>query len=136
MMRSRESIHDLIDLLPPIEKKAYEIISSRSREGGITQTELWRHLGIDSKEGSKIVLRLLRRGLIVRRETESNGRKTYILTLPGHLLTREDLHILVNIDDIEEIPCFTCSMLSVCASSIDNMWAGCQRLREFISRLK
>ena len=136
VLRSRETPHDLIDLLPPLERKAYDIISSKSREGGITQIELWRILGIDSKEGSKIVLKLMRRGLVVRKEIETNGRKSYVLTLPGHLLNKEDLPTLVNINLIEEIPCFTCSLLSVCLSSEESLWMTCPKMSEYISRIR
>ncbi len=134
-MRIRESPHDLIDLLPPLEKKAFDIISSKTREGGVTQVELWKLLGIDSKEGSKIILRLLRRGLVVRKEIEYNGKKAYILTLPGHLISKEDLSLEVNIDSVINIPCFKCPMLSICAVSTDNLWNKCDRIRNYIMNL-
>ncbi|MEM4043678.1 MAG: hypothetical protein QW366_01420 [Sulfolobales archaeon] len=135
-MRVRENPHDLIDLLPPIERKAFDIISSRSSSGGVTQTELWSLLGIDSKEGSRIVLRLLRRGLIMRKEAELNGRKAYILLLPGHIIFREDLPEKVNMDSMREIPCFTCNIIFQCMNSADENWSRCDKLSRYISRKK
>ena len=134
-MRIRESPHDLIDLLPPLEKKAFDIISSKTREGGVTQVELWKLLGIDSKEGSKIVLRLLRRGLVVRKEIDYNGKKAYVLTLPGHLISQEDLSLEVNIDSVADLPCFKCPYLNTCALSSENLWGRCDKLRAYLEKL-
>ncbi|MEZ0290667.1 MAG: hypothetical protein ABWJ42_06225 [Sulfolobales archaeon] len=134
-MRIRETPHDLIDLLPPLERKAFDIISSKSSSGGITQTELWKLLGIDSKEGSRVVLKLLRRGLIIRKETEFNGKRAYVLLLPGHGASRELLTNQVNMSSVRSIPCFTCSMLYQCIDSIDTQWRRCDRLDRFIKEM-
>ena len=64
--------------LTPLERKAYEIIR-KSGKNGILQSELWRILGVDSREGSRIALRLLKKGLIEREPVVHNGKRTYRL---------------------------------------------------------
>lgn len=135
-LRVRETLHDLIDLLPPLERKAFDIISSKSREGGIPQVELWKLLGIDSREGSKIVLKLMRRGLVVRKEIEFNGKKAYVLTLPGHIMSQDDFSLPVNIESVLDIPCFTCPYLSICASSADEPWRRCDKIKGFVENAR
>ncbi|MEM4435064.1 MAG: hypothetical protein QXP10_03200, partial [Sulfolobales archaeon] len=62
------------------EERVLEIIrESTKKSGGIVQSELWRILGIDSREGSKLIARLMRKGLLMREAITYKGKKTYIL---------------------------------------------------------
>lgn len=120
--------------LSPIDKKAFEIISSYSQKGGIIQSELWKIIGVDSKEGSKIVLRLLRRGMITRKEINYNGRKTYILTIASHAESRD---INIDIEDVIHIPCFTCEYLYIeCGDSAKLNPTNCVKMSNYIKNLK
>jgi len=117
----------------PLDRKAFEIISSHSQRGGIVQSELWKMLGVDSKEGSKIVLRLLRRGLITRKEVSYNGRKTYILIVAHH---SEGSEIDIRIDDVIQIPCFTCEYLYLeCGDTSKLNPSSCVKMSNFIKGL-
>jgi len=117
----------------PLDRKAFEIISSYSQKGGIVQSELWKILGVDSKEGSKIVLRLLRRGLISRREVNHNGRKTYILVVAHQ---SEGAEIDISIDDVIQIPCFTCEYLYLeCGDTSKLNPSSCVKMSNFVKSL-
>jgi DNA-binding Lrp family transcriptional regulator len=117
-----------------LDKKAFEIIMSHSQKGGIVQSELWKMLGVDSKEGSKIVLRLLRRGLIARKEINHNGRKTYVLMVAHH---SEERGIDISIDDVIQIPCFTCEYLYLeCGDTSKLNPSNCVKLDNFIKSLR
>lgn len=59
------------------ENTILEII--RSRRDGILQNELWKTAGIDSRKCSRIVKKLLDRGLITRESAVSNGSRTYLI---------------------------------------------------------
>ncbi|GAY26491.1 hypothetical protein ATG_16950 [Desulfurococcaceae archaeon AG1] len=119
--------------LSPIDRKAFEIISSYSERGGILQSDLWRILGVDSKEGSKVVLRLLRRGMITRKEVNHGGRKTYLLTVSHQTEERE---IDVDIDGVMMIPCFTCEYLYLeCGDSSKLNPASCIKMNNFVKNL-
>ncbi len=87
--------------LTPLEKKAYEIIR-KSGKNGILQSELWRRLGVDSREGSRIALRLVKKGLIEREPVIHNGKRTY------RLMLKEEKGLEVDIDSVINIPCFIC----------------------------
>lgn len=97
--------------LSEIERKALDIIRSRGEEG-IYQHELWKSLGLDSREGSRLALRLLKKGLIVREPAVHNGRRTYKLFIAQR--KREKAHLSVNIGSAIEIPCFSCKNLERC----------------------
>ncbi len=92
-----------------MERKAYELIKSRG-EKGLLQSELWKLMNIDSREGSRITLQLLKRGLITREPVIHNGRRTYKL----YAVKKYDITIKVNLDTIRDIPCFTCKFFNRC----------------------
>ena len=79
-------------------QKALKIIMEAGEEG-ILQSELWRLLDATSREGSRIAIRLERRGLIIRRKELYKGRWTYRL----FARTRK-----ISIESIRGCPCFTC----------------------------
>ena len=66
---------------------------------GILQCDLWRRLGIDSRKGSKEVLKLQRRGFIERRRERSRGGWTFRIFPRRRTGT---------IDTIADIPCASC----------------------------
>lgn len=97
--------------LEQLEEKALEIIKSRG-EDGIYQHELWKMLGLDSREGSRLALRLLKKGLIIREPTVHNGRRTYKLFLAKK--EKKVIKLEVDIGVAIEVPCFTCRHLERC----------------------
>ncbi len=97
--------------LSELEAKAVEIIKSRGDEG-IYQYELWKLLGLDSREGSRLALRLLKKGLIIRKPAIHNGRRTYKLYIAKH--EQAPARVEVDFGEFVEIPCFICSNLDRC----------------------
>jgi len=97
--------------LEALEEKALEIIRERGDEG-IYQHELWKALGLDSREGSRLALRLLKKGLIVREPAVHNGRRTYKLFLAKQ--EKRQVKLEVRIGGAIEIPCFTCRHMEKC----------------------
>ncbi|MCE4603791.1 MAG: MarR family transcriptional regulator [Aeropyrum sp.] len=92
------------------ERRALDLIK---RSSGILQSELWKRLGLDSREGSRIVLRLARKGIIRREQVVINGRKTYKL-YPAEPSDRKEIRLIVNISSILDIPCTICPYIDEC----------------------
>jgi len=91
-----------------------EIIKEETRKnGGIVQSELWHLLGIDSREGSKLIAKLIRRGLVSREAVTHKGKKTYILRYTD--TTRAPVVIHVNLNPVIGVPCFTCRNINKCS---------------------
>ncbi|HDI01582.1 MAG TPA: transcriptional regulator [Candidatus Bathyarchaeota archaeon] len=86
-------------------QKALKIIMEAGEEG-ILQSELWKLLGATSREGSRIALKLERRGLITRRRELHDGRWTYRL-FPK---IRK-----ISVASIVGCPCLTCPDAFRCA---------------------
>ncbi|HID15303.1 MAG TPA: transcription factor TFIIIC, partial [Candidatus Atribacteria bacterium] len=59
-----------------MEKRAIEIIK-KAGDNGVLQSDLWKILGTDSREGSRIAIRLEKKGIINREPTIHEGKKTY-----------------------------------------------------------
>ncbi|RUM48056.1 MAG: transcription factor TFIIIC [Hyperthermus sp.] len=114
-----------------IEQRALEIIKSRGEEG-IYQHELWKALGLDSREGSRLALRLLKKGLIVREPTVHNGRRTYKLFLARK--ERKRTQISINIGAVIEVPCFTCKHVEKCYEGGYFDPATCPILRKWLDQ--
>jgi len=77
-------------------------------ESGILQSELWKRLSADSREGSRAVLRLEKKGLIERRRELHGGRWTF------RVLSKRKLS---HIDSIADVPCAFCEDESKCGQS-------------------
>lgn len=114
-----------------LEKTALEMIKN-SGSTGILQSDLWRRLGLDSREGSRLVLRLAKKGLIRREQVVVNGRRTYRLryTRPPSL----ELKLKVDIEDVLGIPCFTCPFLGQCGPGNFNDPRTCPILQAWLER--
>ncbi len=97
--------------LSKLEKEALELIR---KEKGILQSSLWRRLGLDSREGSRLVLRLVRKGLVRREQATVNGRRTYKLfpieSKPHGTSLFVDMRFALS------IPCTTCPYFHKCES--------------------
>ena len=97
--------------LSEMEKKALNLIK---KEPGILQSTLWRRLKLDSREGSRLVLRLVRKGLVRREQVSINGRRTYKLyPIEGRPSTQR---LVVDIGIALGIPCTTCPHFKECGS--------------------
>jgi len=81
-----------------LERRALELVIERGDEG-ILQSDLWRALNSSSREGSRIALKLAKRGLVRREKELHEGRWTYRL-----ILNRKPMEI----DSILDVPCTVC----------------------------
>ena len=98
-----------------LEDRILEIIKEKTEsEGGVVQSLLWKMLGIDNREGTKAVLNLVRKGLIKREPIVFRGRRTYRLIYSPRTIGR--IKIVVSLNPVMSIPCFTCKELHRCGS--------------------
>ncbi|WP_292485144.1 MarR family transcriptional regulator [Methanohalobium sp.] len=59
------------------EELALKVIKEHPE--GIYQNQLWKEMNIDSRKCSRIVSKLLKKGLIIRESATSKGSRTYLL---------------------------------------------------------
>lgn len=98
-----------------VEERILEIVKEKTRsEGGVVQSVLWGMLGIDNREGTKAVLSLVRKGLIKREPVVFKGRRTYRLIYSPARAAR--VKIVISLDPVMHIPCFTCKELYRCGA--------------------
>ncbi|WP_460123856.1 helix-turn-helix transcriptional regulator [Stetteria hydrogenophila] len=115
-----------------LEKKVLKIIENSGKEG-ILQSQLIKMLGVNSRLGSKIVTRLVKRGLIKRDKVTVNGRMTYRLYLVDS--GTPSLSIAVDVSSILDIPCSVCPYRKECG--VGNLYepATCPWLERWIAKL-
>lgn len=122
----------MVKQLVKLESVALELI--RENNGSMLQNELWKKLNLDSREGSRLVLRLLKKGLIRREEVMVNGRKTYRLYIVEDTTRRKTLTLRVKLETAIEIPCFTCPILEECGHSDLSDPHSCQLLDSWLQK--
>jgi len=93
----------------------------------VLQSEIWKELGLTSRDGSRLAIRLERRGLIGRVKVLEDGRWTYKLT---------PLRFPTDMGSIEKAPCIVCQFESKCAidgeiSPYNCPWIGPWAIKEF-----
>ena len=101
-----------------IEKKDMEQLTNRVCEivasygdDGMLQSELWKKLKLSVRDGSRLSLRLERRGMITREKILQNGRWTYRLIIE---------QVPISLESIQNAPCLTCPVEQKC--NIDNLY--------------
>lgn len=87
-----------------LEHRALLMILNAGTEG-ILQCDLWRGLDASSREGSRIALKLEKRGFIKRERELYDGRWTYRLFAKRRPVT---------IDSILDVPCAACPDIMKC----------------------
>lgn len=90
------------------EKDAYEVIRAAGSKG-LLQSDLWRSLNTNSREGSRIATKLERKGLVRRSKELCEGRWTYRLYVDEKTQISDVLWCT-----LDQCPCFTCKSLSLC----------------------
>jgi len=91
---------------------------------GILQSELWREMKADSREGSRAILRLERKRLIERKRELHSGRWTY------RVFARRKYS---SINSIMDVPCSFCDIEARCAPAAAVNAARCDRMNTWIS---
>ena len=88
-----------------LTSRVYKLVVEHGKDG-VLQSELWKKLHLTSRDGSRLAIRLEKRGLVKRERVLDNGRWTYKLT---------PLRFPIQIKSIEQAPCITCASESKCA---------------------
>ena len=92
---------ELVDLT----SRVYKLVVERGRDG-VLQSEIWKELRLTSRDGSRLAIRLERRGLIGRVKVLEEGRWTYKLT---------PLRFPTDMASIEKAPCIICAYEPKCS---------------------
>ena len=93
---------ELVDLT----SRVYKLVVEHGRDG-VLQSEIWKELRLTSRDGSRLAIRLERRGLIGRVKVLEEGRWTYKLT---------PLRFPTDMASIEKAPCIICQFESKCST--------------------
>ncbi len=109
----------------PTEQDVLHIIKN-TQEEGILQSELWKRIEADSREGSRTILRLEKKGLIERRKELHDGRWTY------RILAR---HRFSRIDSIKDVPCAFCDLEAKCSQSALQNPSKCEKLTKWLETM-
>ena len=88
-----------------LTSKVYKLVVEHGSDG-VLQSLLWKELVLTSRDGSRLAIRLERRGMIRREKVLDGGRWTYKLT---------PLRLPVQIRSIEQAPCITCPYETKCS---------------------
>ena len=109
----------------PTEQDVLRIVMELG-DMGILQSELWKKLTADSREGSRAILRLERKGLIARKKELHDGRWTYRVFAKRRYAT---------IDSIMDIPCAFCDLVGNCSQSWIMNPSKCENLTKWMQSL-
>lgn len=105
-----------------LEHTAMQLVMNAGGQG-MLQSELWRKLGASSREGSRIAIKLEKKGLISRERELFSGRWTYRLYPKRRP---------VSINSIFGCPCLMCQDDSRCAAWSTISPNECKKLTEWI----
>jgi hypothetical protein len=83
----------------------YKLVVEHGKNG-VLQSELWKKLSLTSRDGSRLAIRLEKRGMVKREKVLDGGRWTYRLT---------PLRLPAQIKSIEQFPCITCGSEAKCS---------------------
>jgi len=106
----------------PTEQDVLKLVMN-SGEEGILQSELWKKMKADSREGSRAILRLERKRLIERKKELSEGRWTYRVFARRKFST---------VDSIAPIPCAFCDIEQRCGHTALINPSRCDKLTEWL----
>jgi len=108
------------------EKDAYEVIRSAGSKG-LLQSDLWRALNTNSREGSRIATKLEKKGLVRRSKELCEGRWTYRLYVDDKQQISEVTWCTLN-----RCPCFTCKFLIQCGQGQSISPMACSALDQWL----
>jgi hypothetical protein len=109
----------------PTEQDVLRIVMELG-DMGILQSELWKKLTADSREGSRAILRLEKKGLIARKKELHEGRWTYRVFAKRRYST---------IDSIVDIPCAFCDLIGNCPQAWIMNPNKCEHLTKWLQTL-
>jgi len=112
--------------MPPrnndLEQKALKLVLDAGDEG-LIQSDMWRGLGVSSREGSRLAIKFEEKGVVERRKVLHDGRWTYKLYSKVKPVT---------IDTIKDCPCVACDEINRCVPGGLLSPIGCRQLTEWI----
>jgi len=106
-----------------LEQRALQLIMNTGHDG-LLQSDLWRKMGASSREGSRVSIKLEKKGLVYRERELSKGRWTY------RLYSKRQP---VSIDSIVDCPCLTCGESIRCGAGGRLSPNECDTLTHWIS---
>ena len=109
-----------------LTNKVCEIIAD-FEEKGMLQSDLWKKLKLNSRDGSRLALRLERRGLISREKILQKGRWTYKLIIE---------QAPIKLESLVDAPCLTCPVEQKC--DVENVYPApsplhCQLIEDWVT---
>ena len=108
-----------------LEQKALHFVINTGYKG-VLQSELWRELGVSSREGSRVAIKLEEKGLVRREKELQDGRWTYRL-FPKRLPA--------SIESIADCPCLLCQDNAKCDPTTPISPKHCTKLTDWIISL-
>ena len=109
-----------------LTNKVCEVIAKYESEG-MLQSELWKKLKVTSRDGSRLALRLERRGLINREKILEKGRWTYKLILKKTPISTVS---------IVNAPCLICPVEQKCSLDGEISPRTCQWIEDWVLEIK
>ena len=100
-----------------------------SGEDGISQQELAKKLGLSTRELATVIKKLIDKKMIAKKAIKENGKSVIKLFA---IRTVEESNIYVNLESIEEIPCFSCKLLFKCDNGAHVNPSSCTKLSSWI----
>jgi len=85
--------------------KVCELLLAKE-EKGILQTDVWKKLKLNTKDGSRLSLKMEKMGYITRQKILMNGRWTYTLFIEK---------APISFESITDAPCLTCTVEQKCS---------------------
>ena len=87
-----------------LEQKALKLVFDAG-DKGILQSELWKKLGVSSREGSRMAKKFEEKDKVIREKVLNDGRWTYKLYSKKELVT---------LDSVKGCPCLICDEVDKC----------------------
>ncbi|AAY80677.1 hypothetical protein [Sulfolobus acidocaldarius] len=108
-----------------------ELIYQKIKEAGdkgIPQRDLIKNLGLDARVANTVIKKLIEQKKIKKKSIKENG-KNVIKLFPNE---EERIVIYVKLENIVEVPCFTCKNLSKCGNGGITTPSSCSILSKYI----
>jgi hypothetical protein len=102
--------------------KTFRIIIHKGKDG-ILQSKLWKELELNSRDGSRVAIRLEKRSLIKRQKILQNGRWTYKLFA---------IKVPAGTQCIDQVPCLTCPVEHMCSVDAPYSPNNCNLIEDWI----
>jgi len=107
-----------------LTSRTYKAIVEHGMEG-ILQSQLWKELNLTSRDGSRLAIRLEKRGMIRREKVLENGRWTYRLY---------PIRMPIKTSSIRNAPCLTCKLVEQCSEDGKITPRTCRMLEEWVRK--